>query len=140
MELFVYHLLQLVIGNLVHFIIILSLRKFITGLTLTIELLCWWYHIKYRKGNTILNPNSTETREWSTWEHWNACIGTCGHGTQSRRRVCINDRYYECNRETDVHLRDLCLNAFFSNNQRSCVGTIESRSCYSRKCPGKWSV
>ena len=98
---------------MVHFIIILSLRKFITGLTLTIVFLCWWYHIKYREDNTILNPNSTETREWSPWEHLNACIGTCGHGTQSRRRVCINDRYYECNRETDVHLRDLCSKAFF---------------------------
>ena len=55
---------------------------------------------------------------WATWQPWEECSQSCGGGTQSRSRQCVN----------------------FSDQSSaddSCIGgEMQSRGCNSFICPG----
>jgi len=54
--------------------------------------------------------------KWGVWASWSTCSVTCGGGTHSRSRACINPQY----------------------GGKTCNGeSMEAQACNAHTCPGK---
>ena len=45
-----------------------------------------------KRSQTLLNK-FTENRQWASWMSCDTCSVKCGHGSKSRRRHCVKDKY-----------------------------------------------
>ena len=86
--------------------------------------------------------NITEGNTWVTWETWDSCTVTCGNGSQSRTRACIEQYSLPTNHS--------CYQLKTEAEQRQCHtlhimlpcdgGRNESRICNTNTCPGNMHV
>ena len=67
------------------------------------------------------------TGEWSAWGKYSACSKTCGTGSRTRKRVCMNGNECKCATKGPCEFEEECSKL-----------SSQTTECNTQACPGMY--